>query len=454
MNRKHQIKILLLFCVLVLLGLIYIQASLIKSAFQLQKRDYISEVKSTISPVIESDYLEDLQDSLSNIIIRLEEKKIKGKLTVPVFETELKDSVEWIRNTANDFIKKQAVHYPVLNDITLCFEYTEVIFASDKYIDTIVSLQDSSMLYFGHRLRSDDKFSLVSGNYYSRNNDTEDSTKFNYLFNRKHAVNVDFGNWERVVVLRMWGMLTTAFVLILAVIILFFFMYRILIKQKRIATIKTDLANNITHELKTPLTSVALAIKTLRNDLFANDETKRNELLDVLDRQNKRMQNIVDRVVESAMTNNATFSKVNVIQLLKNIASDFNSGSHQLIVNIHPDELVLETDAYMLERVIQNLLDNARKYSGNSKEILLKSQVEDHRFVIEITDNGIGISEKELPKIFDKFYRVSTGNTHDVKGLGLGLYLSKELMKSLGGNLTAKSVVGSGSTFKIIIPLQ
>lgn len=454
MNQKHQIKILLLFCVLVLLGLIYIQATLIKSAFQLQKRDYISEVKSTISPVIESDYLEDLQDSLSSIIIRLEDKKIKGKLAGPLFETQLKDSVEWIRSRANDFIKQQATHYKVLNDITLCFEYTEVIFGSEEHTDTIVSLQDSSMVYFGHRLKASDKFNLVSGNYYSRNNNTDDTTGINYLFTRKHAINVDFGNWERVVVLRMWGMLTSAFVLILAVIILFFFMYRILIKQKRIATIKTDLANNITHELKTPLTSVALAIKTLRNDLFAKDETKRNELLDVLDRQNKRMQNIVDRVVESAMTNNATLSKIDVIQQLRNIASDFNSGSHQLIVSIHPNELILETDAYMLERVIQNLLDNARKYSGNSKEILLKSQVEHNQFVIEITDNGIGIPEKELPKIFDKFYRVSTGNTHDVKGLGLGLYLSKELMKSLGGNLTAKSVVGSGSTFKIIIPLQ
>ncbi|MDA3615883.1 sensor histidine kinase [Polluticaenibacter yanchengensis] len=454
MKQKNQIKILLLFCVLVLIGLISIQAALIKSAFQLQKRDYISEVKTTITPVIESDYLEDLQDSLSNIIIRLEDRKIKGTISAPVFKNELKDSVAWIRTTANDFIRQQAVHYPVLNDIKLCFEYTEVVYSSNNTTDTIVRLQDSSMVYFGERLATNDKFNLISGNYYSRNNNTDDTTGINYLFTRKHAINVDFGNWERVVVLRMWGMLTSAFVLILAVIIVFFFMYSILIKQKRIATIKTDLANNITHELKTPLTSVALAIKTLRNAAFGSDEARRNELLDVLDRQNKRMQNIVDRVVESAMTNDATFSDVDVTRLLHNIATDFNSGSHNLVVSINPEKLILKTDAYMLERVIQNLLDNAKKYSGNSKEILLKSFVEHNHFVIEITDNGIGISEKELPRIFEKFYRVSTGNTHDVKGLGLGLYLSKELMKSLGGNLTAKSVTGSGSTFKIIIPLQ
>lgn len=456
MKQQNQVKLLIISCVLILVGLISIQYYLIKNTYDLQKRDYVKEVKDSISVVADAPELDDLQDSLSEIMKNLILQKISKSISESKFKHLLQKKTDSIRDLGNRFLKEQELHYPILKELKLRYQYTEIIFTNDTIRDTILKLTAPPIIYFGKHIESRETFNISFGNYYSNNNWSDDELqggkKVNYTFSRRHSIDLDISNWEREVLKSMSGMLIAAVGLILAVIMLFFWMYRSLIKQKKIAEVKTDFANNITHELKTPMASLALIIKSLKNEEISNDPQKRNELIASLERQNKRIQNITDRVLESSMNYQTQLVKVDVVPFLKEISSDFKSETHQLKTEINPQEFFVKTDVSQLERVIQNILENAQKYSPDNAEIQLRSYSVNSEYIIEIQDMGIGIPSGEHEKIFDKFYRIPQGNRHNVKGLGLGLFLSKQIMESLGGTIVVRSKTGEGSTFILKIP--
>lgn len=453
MKQQSQVKLLIISCLIILAGLISIQYYLIRNTYQLTSETYVNDVKKQIAPVVESPEMDSIEELFFDRVKKLCLKKSIDSLSVGQFQKEVRWVGDSMRYLSRNYLQSQFEDYPILREIRFRSRVTQIVFETDSVYDTLLKFTEIPIDYLGQDFKGK-AFNINTGNVHSSVDTENDSInqKVKYFYKHNQSADMDISNFQFKILKKMTGMLIAAVALILSVIILFFWMYRSLIKQKKIAEVKTDFANNISHELKTPVSSLSLIIKSLKIEEINQNPQKLNELIISLERQNKRIQNLTERVLESSMEYKTELQKADIIQFLKGILSDFKSEKHNINLEIEPETLTIRADYYLLERVVQNLLENAQKYSPGSSEIKVKSYVSNSEFIIEIQDKGIGISTTEQQKIFDKFYRVSEGNRHNIKGLGLGLYLSMKMMKSMGGNISVKSKLGEGSTFILKIP--
>jgi signal transduction histidine kinase len=228
-----------------------------------------------------------------------------------------------------------------------------------------------------------------------------------------------------------------------------------LIKQKKISDIKTDFINNITHELKTPLTTLSVATKILERKEVKEDEVVFNSIVETINRQNSRLQNIIDQVMSNALGQEKIELQKETVTpdiLLKTIIDDFKLSNPDvgIISNLNASKTSLNLDKFHLTTAINNVLENAVKYG--CKNIILKTVVQNKQLNISIEDDGIGIQKTKQLLLFEKFYRVGEGNIHNVKGLGLGLYYVNQIIKAHQGSIKVQSDLGKGSLFTISIP--
>jgi two-component system phosphate regulon sensor histidine kinase PhoR len=247
--------------------------------------------------------------------------------------------------------------------------------------------------------------------------------------------------------------------MILVVSVFFAFAVSIILRQNRLAEVKTDFINNMTHELKTPISTISLSAEMLLRTT-AEDLEKTHKYAGIIYKENKRLEHQVERVLnvakldkEQVVLNKQEFD---VNELLSEVKENFElhhldkGGSIEIRLNaaIHS----IQADSVHLTNVIYNLLDNAVKYCEGTPEIQIVTRNERNGIWVEITDNGIGIKKENISLIFDKFYRVPTGNLHNVKGFGLGLYYVKLIVEAHGGKVVVKSTLGRGTTFSLFLP--
>lgn len=250
---------------------------------------------------------------------------------------------------------------------------------------------------------------------------------------------------------------------IVSVVFLFFaFAINIIVKQKRLSEIKTDFINNMTHELKTPISTIALSSDMLMRGDFSQDPEKLKRYASIIYKENKRLENQVERVLNVAKMDKDTlhlkkelFDMHDLIEEVKD-NFEFNQTEHggQISIDLQATDFSIQADPVHISNVVFNLLDNAIKYCEVVPSIAISTKNEKNGFVLEISDNGIGIRREDIKMIFDKFYRVPTGNLHNVKGFGLGLYYVKIIIEQHGGNIQVKSAVGKGTTFILWLPLR
>lgn len=453
MKQQNQVKLLIVTCFLILGGLISIQYYLIRNTYQLTSETYVNDVKKEIGPVLDSPEMDSIEDHFFDRLKKICLKKANDSISLEQFQKEARLAADSVSLLSQIYLRTQFKDYPVLKEIRIRIQLSQIIFETDGVFDTLLKITDKPIVFSGENFTGK-AFNLSTGIVHtSVDTEKDDESSVKYFYKHHQRSDMDISDFQQKVLGKMTWMLVAAVLLILAVIILFFWMYRSLIKQKKIAEVKTDFANNITHELKTPMASLGLIIKSLKNEEINQNPEKRMELINLLERQNKRIQNVTDRVLESSMNYQNELKKENIVLFLKEICTDFNTETHLFRAEIKPEEFYVKTDLSQLERVIQNILENAQKYSPRNSEILLKSYELNSEYVIEIQDQGKGIPVNEQKKIFDKFHRVSQGNQHNTKGLGLGLYLSKQIMESLGGTISVKSKLGEGSTFIIKMPV-
>lgn len=426
--------------------------------FDMEKRNYISEVRESISPIIATKELTELQVSMQHSVEKLIHHKVNQKVPIKEFQPLLRAKIDSFRMKGNKWLEADKQKNSILKEHDLRFQLTKINFELNEKSYTILSEKDQPLIYFGHQISDENSFIVHHGssiNKTSNSSELDSMKTYNSIhgITMNYKIDVDISNWQQMVLFRMKWILTAAIGLLLAVILLFFIMIRSLIRQKKNLEIKTDFVNNITHELKTPLTAIDLIIKSFQKSEIADNPVKRDEMFQTLERQNHRIQRIVDQVMETSLNHSFEKQRINISFYLKQIVDDFISQTHRLKAQIEDREIILKTNPIQLERVLQNLLENAQKYSPKGSEILLKSYLSNDKYCIEIIDQGIGIPEKEHLKIFDKFYRISEGNQHNVKGLGLGLFLSKQIIRDLGGEIVVKSKIKQGSKFTIELPL-
>lgn len=263
-----------------------------------------------------------------------------------------------------------------------------------------------------------------------------------------------------LVLKQMSGILTTSFIILIILGFSFWFLIRTILKQKTLEEMKSDFTNNITHELKTPIAVAYAANDALLNFNQAEDKAQRDKYLNICQEQLQRLSGLVEQILSMSMERRKTFrlhpEEFSVHEILESLVEQHKLKADKPIhisVDIEPQNLTVLADRTHLSNIISNLIDNAIKYSGEAAEVNICCRIvgteENEQTEISVSDHGIGIAVEKQKLIFDKFYRVPTGNLHNVKGYGLGLFYVKTMVEKHGGTISVKSEPGKGSTFII-----
>ena len=282
------------------------------------------------------------------------------------------------------------------------------------------------------------------------------------LKNDGHYFTVFFPNVQNklpqnTVFLSPWVYIST---IVFLVLIFFGFSLATIIKQKRLSEVITDFINNMTHELKTPIATISLSSEMIMRLETDYDLEKAKKYAGIIFKENKRLETQVERVlnISTLDTENTTLNKksLDFHELLFEVKDNFDfnqlANGGKILIENNASVFTIQADPIHITNVVYNLLDNAVKYCTTKPFISITTKNERNYLVIEIKDNGIGIRKEDLKMIFDKFYRVSTGNIHDIKGFGLGLFYVKLIINEHNGSIDVRSKVGEGSTFIIKLP--
>ncbi len=269
-------------------------------------------------------------------------------------------------------------------------------------------------------------------------------------------LSLDFPGRTKFILASLIGLLALSVSFTAIVIAVFAMALWLILRQKKVNEITNDFINNMTHELKTPLATIGMTADTLKLPSVNTNTTAINEYANLIKEETKKLSGHVDRILEAALTEekNTKAERVELKPVLEQSVARYHSALESLNGKIAleaGDAIAVKADAVKLGYVIDNLLDNAVKYSRGAPDITVKVSVTAKEVTISVSDKGIGISKGDQKLIFDKFYRVHTGNRHDVKGFGLGLSFVKNSVESWGGRVWVESETGKGSTFVVVL---
>ncbi len=249
----------------------------------------------------------------------------------------------------------------------------------------------------------------------------------------------------------------------LIILFTFYFTLKTIFNQKKVSEIKSDFINNMTHEFKTPIATISLAADSIINPNILNYPDKVSRFTNIIKEENHRMNRQVESVLKMALIDKKDFNlnvkntQVHPLieQAVKNIRLQVEQKEGNIELNLSAENNELKIDETHFVNLVYNLLDNANKYSLNAPpKIKVTSYNSNDSFYLAVADNGIGMSKETLDNIFEKFYRIPTGNIHTVKGFGLGLSYVKAIVMQFKGDISVNSQKGKGSTFTIRIPLR
>ena len=256
----------------------------------------------------------------------------------------------------------------------------------------------------------------------------------------------------------------SAIVFTLLIMTAFYLTVRTMLRQKKLSEIKNDFINNMTHEFKTPLATISLAVDALRNEKVVSDKEKMSYFSTIIKEENKRMNRQVETILKAALMDKQEVQlllrPLHAHQVIKDVVENFTlqleekNGKAEVLLNAEND--FIDADEVHFSNLIINLIDNAIKYSKEDQPPIIKitTQSTPKSIVIVIEDNGIGMNKETVKRVFEKFYRAHTGNIHNVKGFGLGLSYVKTMVEAHGGEIKVDSVLGKGSIFTMEFPLK
>lgn len=264
---------------------------------------------------------------------------------------------------------------------------------------------------------------------------------------------------------QVWESLTWMIVLsaifTLILVTAFYLTLKTLLDQKKLSEIKSDFINNMTHEFKTPLATISLAVDALRNQKVQSNTEKMQYFSGIIKEENMRMNKHVETILQAALMEKQelkmNLKQLSVHEIIREVMDNFElvlqekNASSQLMLNAQCDMVMV--DEVHFTNLISNLVDNAVKYSKENLLIKIITHSTNKFLVIRIEDNGIGMSKETVKRIFEKFYRAHTGNLHNVKGFGLGMSYVKTVIDAHKGRIKVESTQGKGSSFTVEIPL-
>jgi two-component system phosphate regulon sensor histidine kinase PhoR len=375
-----------------------------------------------------------------------------------------------LKNVAVQLLRMNNNNSPVDSIVNKVSDRYYTVQVNDKIDSTVLEpLLKRELL--AQQIKTDFEYSVYDcesenmkyGRYVSfSNNDKPDDivpTEFPKNKKENNYFGVHFPQLSTFLTKEMSSWFASTFVLILFMIILAYAIF-IIFRQKRLSEIQKDFVNNMTHEFKTPLATIKISSEVLKNPNIINNPERLLNYATIINNETLHLTNQVERVLQMAKSGKDTISlNKEDFELAPNLEEIIDKtykplirsrgGDIQLEVE---DGLMIFADKLHFKNVIVNLLDNAIKYCREAPQIMIKAGRDQDQIKISIQDNGIGMSPENVKHIFDKFYRIPTGNLHDVKGFGLGLNYVKLIIKQHGGNIKVNSELDKGSEFCIFIP--
>ncbi|WP_426292583.1 sensor histidine kinase [Dyadobacter endophyticus] len=288
----------------------------------------------------------------------------------------------------------------------------------------------------------------------------------NETFGTQNALYVFFPDQQRYILSNMGVMFGGSGILIIVIMACFYMAVTTILRQKKLSDIKNDFINNMTHEFKTPISTIALAAEMAHENSASLMETSKGARLDrylgIIREENKRLGTHVEKVLQMALLDKGHVKlKITETNIHDLIGAALNGQSVQIEqkegevdLNFDAEEDVVAADEVHISNILNNLIDNAIKYSPEKLHLTINTKNENGGIAISITDKGIGMSREQQQRVFDTFYRVPTGNVHDVKGFGLGLSYVKKMVEAHEGTVRLQSKPGEGSTFTIWLPVR
>jgi signal transduction histidine kinase len=280
-------------------------------------------------------------------------------------------------------------------------------------------------------------------------------------FSEIYYLNIYFPGETLIVLIRIWPMIFAAFILIVVILALFIYTMYVIARQKRVSEIKGDFISNITHELKTPISSISLAAQMLGDENIPQAAKNVPKLSSMIKEQSKQLSYLVEKVLQTSVFERQMIElKMENVSLHSTIkeADDLmtlqlRSRKATLITELRATNDIVLTEKSYFVNVITNLMDNALKYTRGVPRIVIGTRNEYGKILCYVSDNGIGINAENKERIFEQFFRVNTGDIHDVKGFGLGLNYVKKIVELSGGTISVESEENVGTTFYIWLPL-
>lgn len=284
----------------------------------------------------------------------------------------------------------------------------------------------------------------------------------NDTFQQEQFLQVYFPEKQNYILRNLWSIFGSTFLLIAFVGGIFYYSVNSLLTQKKLSNIKNDFINNMTHELKTPVSTIALALEVIKDKEVNKSPEKTERYLNIITEENQRLGTQIEKVLQIAKLEkgdlNLNFEPIDINEVLDQVVKNQSVALEQFGVKLNLDlkaeETIVSADSVHLTNIFFNLVDNAIKYAKEQPEISIATSNSDSEMFISISDKGIGIPKDQLSKIFDKFYRVPKGDLHDVKGYGLGLSYVKNMVELHKGKIVVNSKINEGTEFLVTLPLS
>ncbi len=282
------------------------------------------------------------------------------------------------------------------------------------------------------------------------------------IFSPQNLLMIHFPYERTYLITSIWFLLALSVILILAIIFSFTYVITIVLRQKKLSELKNDFINNMTHEFKTPISTISLACQALGDKDVVKNPAVYDSYLSIIDEENNRLSEMAERILQSARLQKGEIvlksEKINLHDVLNDAIQkgclQIEGKGGKITLELGANNPVIEADRVHITNIMFNLLDNGIKYTPWAPIILIKTRNIGEGILISMKDNGIGISKSNQKKVFDKLYRVPTGNVHNVKGFGLGLSYVKSVVEKHKGKITLESEQKKGSTFSIYLPLK
>jgi len=423
--KKKLTTLLVLFTFISLLGIVFTQLFWVKKAVTLKEEQFDQSVKIGLKTVTNK-LMELYNDST------LKKIKKEGPLCV-IEKTDIRDIIN--SQVLDSLIQQEMGCFLISTD----YEYAVINLYNNRFI------MGAYQQYEGELLNSRHAVSLKS--LYSPGN---------------YILSVYFPYQKSIIIKRMifWVILSAFFLLV--VIVTFTITIYLFIKQKRLSEMKTDFVNNMTHEFKTPISTISLSSEMLLNPSVHGSPDKTKKYARVIYEENARLQGQVERILQIAILDKGQarirLKEADIHKIIASAVENFTivvqKRNGHISARLQAQNSIIYADRVHLMNIISNLLDNANKYTPENPEITVSTKNVKGGIQVNVHDNGIGISKENQKHVFKKLYRVPTGNIHNVKGFGLGLYYVKTIVELHGGHISLHSEPGRGSRFQIYFPFN